>query len=172
MARARGKVKKYEIHDDFLDADVFDELKSIFINNVNFPWYYYSGITSADQNEKDKHQFVHTLYAENIGVTSDFFRHMTPLLQRINVKNLIRIKANLGLRTDEHIEGGWHTDFDFDCKTAIFYLNTNNGYTLLEDDTKVESVANRFVTFDSSVEHSGVSHTDTKVRCLLNINYL
>ena len=62
-------------------------------------------------------------------------------------------------------------NFDFRGKTAIFYLNTNNGYTLFEDGTKIESVANRLLTFDANLPHTGTSCTDKQFRCVLNINY-
>ena len=55
--------------------------------------------------------------------------------------------------------------------TAIFYLNSNNGYTEFEDGTKVESVANRFVSFPSTLKHRGTSCTDENVRVVINFNY-
>jgi hypothetical protein len=89
----------------------------------------------------------------------------------INPTALIRIKANLGGRHHEIQEQGYHTDFTFECRTAVYYLNTNNGYTIFEDGTKVESVANRLVEFNSLLKHSGTSHTDTKIRSVINLNY-
>ena len=56
-------------------------------------------------------------------------------------------------------------------KVGIFYLNTNNGYTEFEDGSKVESVANRFVSFTGDLIHRGVSQTDTKARVVINLNY-
>ena len=55
--------------------------------------------------------------------------------------------------------------------TSILYLNTNDGYTIFEDGTKIESVENRLVTFDSHIKHSGTSCTNQKVRLVLNMNY-
>ena len=40
-----------------------------------------------------------------------------------------------------------------------------------EDGTKVESIGNRLVTFDSHIKHSGTSCTDQKYRLVLNMNY-
>ena len=57
-------------------------------------------------------------------------------------------------------------------KTAIFYINTNNGYTLFKDGTKVDSVQNTMLIFDGSLDHCGVSCTDQKRRIVLNINYV
>ena len=55
--------------------------------------------------------------------------------------------------------------------TAIFYVNTNNGYTKFEDETIVESVANRVVTFPANMKHTGTSCTDEKTRVIINFNY-
>jgi hypothetical protein len=51
-------------------------------------------------------------------------------------------------------------------------MNTNNGYTEFEDGTKVESVANRIVTFPSVTKHRAVSQTDEQRRVVINFNYL
>ena len=48
----------------------------------------------------------------------------------------------------------------------------NNGYSEFEDGTKVESVANRMVTFPANVKHTGTSCTDEKTRVVINFNYL
>jgi hypothetical protein len=94
-----------------------------------------------------------------------------PLLNKINPKEILRVKANLGTRTSTHIEGGMHTDSKMKHTTAIFYLNTNNGYTKFEDGTIVESIENRLVVFNSDLLHSGFSQTDTNIRVVLNLNY-
>ena len=54
--------------------------------------------------------------------------------------------------------------------TSIFYMNTNNGYTKFEDGTKVESVANRMVTFPANMKHAETSCTDEKIRVVINFN--
>ena len=55
--------------------------------------------------------------------------------------------------------------------TAVFYVNTNNGYTIFESGEKVSSVENRMVIFDSNILHTGTTCTDERVRCVLNFNY-
>jgi hypothetical protein len=162
-----------KVYDNYLDPSVFAELQSIFVDNWNFPWFYHYGVASLDQKDDlNVFQFVHTLFRENEGVSSEYFKYVKPLIDQINPKVLLRIKLNLGTITPTHIEGGWHNDFDFPCKTAVFYLNDNNGYTLFKDGTKVESKENRFAIFDSALEHTGVSQTNTKTRVLMNINYI
>ena len=98
---------------------------------------------------------------------------MQPIIAdpRMNVRAIQRIKANLNPRHHKIIKHGFHTDVDYECNTAIFYLNTNNGYTEFEDGNKVPSVANRMIIFPSTVRHSGTTCTDAKRRVLINFNY-
>ena len=56
--------------------------------------------------------------------------------------------------------------------TAVYYINSNNGYTKLIDQTIVLSEENKLLTFDSNIRHTGATCTDENVRIVLNINYL
>ena len=74
---------------------------------------------------------------------------------------------------------GWHCDYDLQpdekgiVKTAIFYVNSNNGYTIFkESKKKVRSVENRLVIFPSELEHCGGSCTDNKQRVVINFNFI
>ena len=64
-----------------------------------------------------------------------------------------------------------HIDYPFPHKGAILSLNTCNGYTKLEDGTKVDSVANRILLFDASTPHCSTTTSDTTARFNININY-
>ena len=87
-----------------------------------------------------------------------------------------RIKANLQLHGGEAYKSNWHYDFTGDgypvenMETAIYYVNSNNGYTEF-NDCKVESVANRMVFFPSNTKHRGVNATNVKARYVINFNY-
>ena len=85
-------------------------------------------------------------------------------------------------RTETHLESAFHYDNEFagsrlpdgtlTSYTAIYYVNTNNGYTLFKDgNLKVDSVGNRIVIFDSCKLHKAVSCTDEKRRVVINFNY-
>ena len=50
-------------------------------------------------------------------------------------------------------------------------MNSNDGYTLFEDGTKVESVANRLVRFPASIKHTGTTCTNANRRVLINFNW-
>ena len=100
-------------------------------------------------------------------------------MNRINSISLWRIKTNLLTRTSNIIENAFHIDMFSNMSeeklkqwtTSIFYVNTNNGYTEFEDGTKVESVANRFISFPANLKHRGTSCTDENTRVVINFNY-
>ena len=163
-----------KIEDNFLGQKEFDELQALMMG-YDFAWYYNSEIVSGDK--KDKFQFTHLFYADNVP-QSPFIEKLTPIFNKIKSMSIWRIKANLQTKTPTIVECGFHIDKgDFpeekrkQWTTSIFYVNTNNGYTKFEDGTKVESVANRMVTFPSNLKHTGTSCTDEKTRIVINFNY-
>ena len=87
-------------------------------------------------------------------------------------KNLHRSKVNCYPRTSRIITHKFHRDFPFSHKGAILSLNTCNGYTILNDGTKVDSVANRCLIFDSSLPHASTTCTNDSVRINVNVNFL
>ena len=105
------------------------------------------------------------------------FPLLTPVLEKLDPVALIRIKANLSLSTIGIMEGGMHIDVEDedtpDCvRTSILYMNTNDGYTLFEDGTKVESVMNRLVTFPCTMKHAGTTCTNAPFRMVIIFNYI
>jgi len=159
-----------EIIDNFLPEEVFRKIQLMFYRE-DFPWFWNNAKSTEGESfcdELDNYQFVHTFY-------NDLARRSTwdiePIVKKLEPKALVRIKANLNPRTSEIVKFGFHIDNRFDCKTAIYYINTNDGYTEFVNGKKVESVENRMVIFDSSLGHTGTSCTNEKRRIVLNFNY-
>lgn len=163
-----------QIKDNFLQSHELEHLQSVLLG-CNFPWYYNYFIVHKDKDSTQDFQFVHTFYrADPIGfqdVHSSAFQMLHPIIQLLDIKSLIRIKANLRSKIETPNIPVYHTDYKYDSTTSIFYVNTNNGYTIFEDGTKVESVENRIVTFPANTLHTGVSQTDEKARVVINLNY-
>lgn len=165
---------RYKIFDNYLDLSSFTKLQYSILDNGAFPWNYNAYIVSPnDKRALDRHQFTHVFFRSSPKETlkSDYYPDLSDLINKIAPSDLMRVKANLGIKTSEHLEGGFHTDTNIQHNTAIFYLNTNNGYTQFEDGTIIDSVANRLVVFDSTILHSGFSQTDKNTRCVINLNY-
>ena len=162
--------------DNFLPEYQFKQLSNVILSDY-FPWYWNDGVVRGhgDVNNSKSYQFTHRIFdLADRGILSDDYSVCDTLQQRLGVRKLDRIKMNLTPRTFFHRKGGMHTDL---CgltaiqKTAIFYVNTNNGWTEFKKGGKVKSVANRIVIFDSNVEHQGVTCTDEKRRVVINFNY-
>ena len=173
-----------KIEDNFLDQEEFDKIQQFMIWDLPsaFPWFYSNAIDFVGSdylynNDVDNFQFIHIFYKES-APRSSTIEFLDPILVKINPLSLWRIKANLLTRTPNIVENKFHTDMPFlseeklkQWTTSIFYVNTNNGYTKFEDGTKVESIANRMVTFPSNMKHTGTSCTDEKTRVVINFNY-
>ena len=55
--------------------------------------------------------------------------------------------------------------------TAIYYVNTNNGYTRFKNENKIPSEQNKLIIFNTETEHSGTTCTDEPCRIVINFNY-
>jgi hypothetical protein len=159
----------HKVIDDYLPETVFAMLQEQMLGG-DFPWYYHPGTAGEGATGLHDFQFVHIFYWRNAW-QSNLSHILAPVVERIQPKALIKIKANLTTPTPQNVRGGWHQDYDFPCTTAVLYLNDNDGYTEFESGEKIESVANRFVTFDSQTNHVGVTATNVPNRALINFNY-
>lgn len=168
-------IKKPIVIDNFLDEKIFKDLSNLMLSD-NFDWYY-NNFISYENEKLDKnvqnYQFIHMFYKENYGITGHSFSIIEPILKKLNIKLLIRVKANLNPKTEvAKMLGSYHVDSDLDSTTAIFYVNTNNGFTKFENGDVVNCVSNRIVLFHSSLRHVGFSCTDKNLRVVTNINFL
>ena len=189
-------MKDLKIIDNYLSEQDFKFIADFFLG-YEFPWYVSTFDKQYDRVaeswgeydvlgdwKEDKElvdfydwQFVHTFYERDVP-QSKYFSYLDPFFKRMNIICLIRARIVLNFATSKQIMlGGYHYDLpkEFNIsgvETAIFYFNTNNGYTQLQDGTKIESVANRLASFPTDTLHSGVSCTDEKRRVQLNLNYI
>ena len=164
-----------KVIDNFLPSYQFKELQSIILNcskfserellDNAFPWYWNEGVCYAGD---PFYQLYHILYENDH--SSIFLPALDFLLSRIKHKKMYRIKANLNPRTIFHRNTGYHIDME-NMTTSILYLNTNNGWTEIKGHGKVKCVENRFVTFDSNLQHAGVTCTRPKRKVVINFNY-
>lgn len=168
-----------EIIDDYLSLDDYGTLYNYWIGNYDngdiansCVWAFNDGISAPG----DGHfQFVHQIFAKH-NIISPAFNIVKPIIEREDMVAIARIKANSICRTDSLIVFDWAFHCDFDPRmehmtTAIYYINTCDGYTLFEDGTKIDSVANRLVKFPANLKHTGTTCTDTNRRILINFNY-
>ena len=167
-----------EVVDDFLEIEDADNILGTLID-PRFTWNLCQVLDPDMDNvlchHSDNIQFVHQLFdIKQLGnIESEYFGVCNPIFKKLNSIIGLRAKINLGMRSREIIKHGFHIDYDNKhMKASIFYLNTNDGYTEFEDGTKIESVANRLVTFPSHLKHTGTTCTDAAYRIVINFNYI
>ena len=155
------------IKDKFLDTEKFENICTT-LNPKVVPWSYQEVVHEAESlvPDIDNFQFSYTILPD-----TKFYECLIPLFDKMNMEVHFRVKINLNPKAHKVFEHGYHIDIPTPSKTAIFYLNTNDGYTAFETGEKVESVANRLVVFDSNIKHTGTTCTNQKARLVLNINY-
>ena len=156
-----------KIIDNFLSEKELELMKTIMMRKQDMPWYYNDYIASQRANDP-MYYFTHNFFNE---YKSNWFYIVEPILNKIDHRVLIRCKENMYPSTPVITQHDPHVDLEYKHKGAIFYVNTNNGVTALEDGTEIESIENRLLLFDSSKEHNSTSCTDAKVRVNINFNY-
>ena len=167
-------MNQIQIHDNFLDTSDFQKIYENMMGD-QFPWYYNTTINTPCLHQSElNYQFTYSFYVENAGVIGNYYGILLPCLEKMGIRFLLRCKSNLNPKTEVNRQiGDMHCDYDLRySKTAIYYVNTNNGFTLFEDGTKVDSVSNRLVVFDTLTNHVGYTCTDENVRVLINFNYI
>ena len=157
-----------KIIDNLLSKKELEIIKNVMIYNSELPWYFsdYIGLYRKDD---PMYYFAHYFLIEY--EKSNWFHIIEPILNFIQPKILIKSKGNMYPSTPVITHHDSHVDFSYEHKGAIFYVNTNNGVTVLEDGTEIESIENRLLLFDSSKKHNSTSCTDAKVRVNINFNY-
>ena len=157
-------------------------------------WTFGENLKSVDGTKLEETMFQAVLFNRNQFLRTDFYElnyyFIKKFTKMLNVKKwwIIRINATMG-HTKPYV-GAFHNDFCITdssgnllketskmpdiykkCKTAIYYLNTNNGGTQFEDGPFVQSKANTLVRFPTSYSHAGVWCTNAKLRFAVNMNY-
>ena len=157
-----------EIIDNFLPDEKFNVVKSNLLGEY-IPWYFNDYLAYDNDG---KYQFTHTFYAKRFGgIISDYYKLLEECVEKLKITDLMRIKANLNPKTVFLGNTGYHIDMP-NVKTAVYYINSNNGGTKFKGGKFVKSVSNRMVIFNSDLQHAGITCNDEKRRVVINFNYL
>ena len=162
---------EHEVIDNFLPKDYFDELKKIVMSE-EISWFFNTKINKFHKKDDFTSYFTHNLFNMSVPyIYSEYYKHFHRFWSYLNMKALTRMKLNLYPRTDTLEIHEPHIDYPDDHKGCIFSFNTCDGYTILEDGTKIKSVENRALLFNPATKHSSTSTTNDKARINININY-
>lgn len=173
---------KVKVIDNVLSPTLANTLEKDMVSSPSeFPWFYNDTVTfDSERDRKDlcnTYKFSHVFYW-SYAPCSPYIQKLNPLFKVLEAEAIVNVRAYLTTYTGSAYQGEFHTDEfcdDIDSVhnryTAIYYVNTNNGYTLFEDGKKVASVKNRLAIFPFRKRHAIVTATDTKARAVININY-
>ena len=158
----------YQIHKNFLDIEFFEKIKNLIMDQ-DFPWRRRDRMTKDD----DKMYFNHCFYNHMIPLSDLYPLYIIPILKKLHAEAPLQIRANM-LVSGLFKASRWHVDYEFKCKTAIFYLNDCDGGTELNIDDKiifVKAEANKMLVFDTPIFHRAVTSQKALVRYIINFNY-
>ena len=159
-----------EIKKDFLDKDFFKDLKKLIIES-DFSWFKRDTLVTDTTNNLG--YFCHSFYNNHRINCDRYFKYIIPILDKLNSKAVIEVRANL-FPSVFFNKSNFHIDNNFDCKTAILYLNDCDGGTEFKDGDDVIFVKadeNKIVIFDSNVAHRAVTSKEVDFRYIINFNF-
>lgn len=164
-------MSEFKIIDNFLHPSDAEKLSEAILCPT-FPWTFADKIAGNEEGYSNENiYFLHTIY-DGYRPCSDIWNMMQPFMEFLSPKALIRAKINMYLPTKDRANHNPHVDQLYPHYGALYYINDNDGVTTMHDGTQIESVANRLVIFDSSLEHSSSSCTNAQRRVTMNFNYL
>lgn len=189
--------KKYVILDDVLDRESLVALQNYFIGQQDkLKWFYTDHLVVPKKSDIQQHSvstadivaktgggFVLPIPNEYEPLDENIFAIVKKIKyvveNKINKRfNLLRAKVNLTKPqtfSEQNIIDAIHVDRERDHTSFIFYVNTNDGCTLLYDNDrenvieKIQCVENRVVVFDGLIPHAGIPSTNDD-KCIINFN--
>ena len=124
-------------------------------------------------NAQGEMYFTHNFYSQ-MNLKSEFYEsYIIPILGDLKAQAPLQVRANMFV-SKLFKKSGWHTDYDFNCKTAILYLNDCDGGTELKINNKIVFIkadANKMLIFDTLVPHRAVTSKKEPIRYVVNFNY-
>ena len=160
---------KYQTHKKFLTTDFFKKLKNLIMDE-DFPWRRRNHMV----DDHDSIYFTYGFYNHMRPLSEWYIPYIIPILKKLDAAAPIQIRANMSISA-LFKTSGWHTDYDFKCKTAILYLNDCDGGTELKINNKIifiKADANKMIIFDTAILHRGTTSTNEPLRYIINFNYL
>ena len=159
---------KYKTIQNFLSTDSFKEIKDLVINQ-DFPWRRRNHMAG----DNDKMYFTYSFY-NAMEVSSGLYKsHILSVLQKLEAVAPVEVRANMSI-SELYEVSGWHCDYKLKCNSAILYLNSCDGGTVLKinDETVfIKSEANKMLIFDADVLHRGITSKKEPIRYIINFNY-
>lgn len=191
-----------KIFDKVLGQNALQSLQKEIVHSAAFPWY--KTITTYDSKEPNSindYSWFH-LVSKDGEIVSQIYSLLYPMLlcafDNVNepVNNFIRLRLALQTPIGQKFVNNAHVDYGFEHKTALLYLNSCDGNTIIYNEVydhkseispldylnnklknnltvsnEVDPKENRLVLFNGLQYHSSQRPVDFPYRIILNINY-
>lgn len=154
---------QYQIIDNLLEKEDFESLCSTILDK-NFLW-------SINNSQESDTLFLELLHYTNHQPLSEFYNEVVPIMRKVQMLGLVEVKSNLYFGNTYTQSFKKEKQYDFSVGTAIYYINSNDGYTMLEDGSKIESKENRILLFENSNWYYETNCTDNSCRVNITFNY-
>lgn len=112
-----------------------------------------------------------TVYENDVPVL-EYYNELVYLMNKINIIGLIDVEINVYPRNNNIISVKKEKKHNFNHGVAIYYLNNNDGYTLLDSGEKIESIKNRLLLFESDQDYYESTTTNSRNRYSITFNYM
>jgi|TARA_R100001530_G_C4259509_1_gene140106 hypothetical protein len=159
----------YKIIKNFLDSQLFNKIKFL-VMDTEFPWRKRDGMTP---HKNDKMYFNHCFYNNMKETAGAYEPIIIPILNELNAVAPVQVRANMFI-SELFEKCDWHRDYNFNCKSAILYLNDCDGGTELKINNKINFIKaeeNKIVVFDAPVLHRAITSKKVPIRYIVNFNY-
>ena len=169
--------------ENFVDQDHFKKLQELLFSG-DISWHFANAmVTNPDKSKtlkEDSGFWYHNFYFRGEILPPYFKDYIIPTIEHIPNLQLYNVRANCMYNPvgSKKIISDWHVDLlDNSCTTGILYMNSCNGETEVDIDTRPnpihrqESKENTFLSFNSMLKHRAVGQTDALRRIVINYNF-
>lgn len=177
----------YTIIDNLLTKSYLKDLQNYFLSQ-QCQWNYNDNLTGDESYEVlGSFGFTMSLHWNQMFVNSYagtlskalIFSALDKVIEITETPHLVvRSRVDMTVYNPSNHCHELHTDYSYEHMTAIFYMNTSDGNTLLYNRegkellTEVEPIENRLLIFDGLLQHTGHSPSKHKSRTLINMNFM
>lgn len=159
-----------KIINNFLPLNLLKQIQDKVFSQ-DFPWYWRNHLV----DNKGHYWWNHCFFNKNQIMSPHYESWILPIISKLKFKKLFEARCNMMTKEVDSYTSKLHVDtFEKNAKTAILYLNTCNGGTVVINNKKEKifnSKENTILIFNASNLHRGFSQTDVDRRIIININY-
>ena len=160
---------------DAIPSCLHNYIQEIILSNT-FPWYYCNSIAGYDPDVMNEVGFASVIIAPSQVDLLSSILYITAKQQNITIKNILRIRAGMFLRSSSKQVHTPHIDYDVPHLSMLYYLIDSDGPTYFYYNNgniikTVDPVKGTAVIFDGRIKHSSSTPVNHNQRVVINFNF-